>query len=434
MKHGLKLLLVGFIINLVVVACDSSSSLDDPNDSYFVKFYGGDGDQTGRDIVALPDGTFILFGTTKPTGPEKTSQWYLVKADAKGNVVWERRYGGPNNDEARDIELTTGNILVAVGNTYTTPTDRDIKVMTLNLDGTKIDSTTVALGSGTDEDAASVSQTSNGFIVAGSTSSTSLKAGSLANDQRDAVHLRFTNSLVQYPSSWAQSYGPGTYDAAIKVIEASPTQFYVFGYSNKTVAGQTVVNQNFWVYGIGQFGSPNSNEYTIGDPNSDEILSSISVKVTPGATDYFISGMTFGLTATRQSDVYVAKLREPLFPPVTTLPPPLFQKPLSIKLGNALPENTAIYTTQDGGFLLLTNEKSFNDNQNWMLTKVDTFGSPVWSLPIIFGGEGLDTCGSVQELPDGRIVLVGTMRTGKPDAGEFKMALIKVNPEGKFAK
>jgi len=95
----------------------------------------------------------------------------------------------------------------------------------------------------------------------------------------------------------------------------------------------------------------------------------------------------------------------------------LFQKPLSIKLGNGLPENTSIFTTQDGSFLLLTNEKSFNDNQNWMLTKVDTFGSPVWSLPIIFGGEGLDTCGSVQELPDGRIVLIGTMRTGKPDAG-----------------
>ncbi len=434
MSRSIRIGFIALVIQLVVGACDSSSNLDDPNSSYFVKFYGGDGDQTGDDIVALPDGTFILFGTTKASGAEKTSQWYLVKADAKGNVVWEKRFGGLNNEEARDIELTSANTLVAVGNTYTTPTDRDIMLMTFTLDGTKVDSTTVSLGTpGTDEDAASVTVISNGFIVAGSTNNTSLKAGSLANDQRDAVHLRFTPALVQYPNSWARSYGPGTYDAAGKVIEISPTQFYVFGYSNKNVAGQPVANLNFWVYGIGQFGSPNSNEYTIGDPNSDEILSSVSVKVTSGATDYFISGMTYTLTATRQSDVYITKLREPLFPSITTLPPPLYQKPLSLKLGSGLPDNTAIFTTKDGGFLLLTNEKSFNDNQNWMLTKVDTFGSPVWSLPIIFGGEGLDSCGSVQELPDGRIVLIGTMRTGKPDAGEFKMTLIKVNQDGKFA-
>jgi hypothetical protein len=52
----------------------------------------------------------------------------------------------------------------------------------------------------------------------------------------------------------------------------------------------------------------------------------------------------------------------------------------------------------------------------------------------VFGGDGLDTCGAVQELPDGRILLIGTMRTGRPDAGEFKMTLIKVNGEGKLLK
>jgi hypothetical protein len=422
------------IVALFLSACDSTSNLDDPNESYFVKFYGGDGDQTGDDVVALSDGTFILFGTTKPTGAEKTSQWHFVHADAKGNVIKEQSYGGPNNDEARDIELAPGNILVAVGNTYTTPTDRDIKVMTLNLDFGKIDSATVNLGTaGTDEDAASVTPISNGFIVAGSTSNTSLKAGSTANDLRDAVHLRFTPALVEYPSSWAKAFGPGTYDAATKVFEVSPTQFYVFGYSNKFVAGQSTVNQNFWVYSIGQFAGPSSNEYIIGDPTADDLLTSVSVKVTSSSTDYFISGVTYGPTATKPSDVYIAKLREPLFPSLTTQPPPLFQKPLSLKLGSSLPENTSIFTTKDGGFLLLTNEKSFNDNQNWMLTKVDTFGSPVWSLPIVFGGEGLDTCGAVQELPDGRIILIGTMRTGKPDAGEYKMTLVKVNQDGKFA-
>jgi len=432
MRIFLKSLFVGVVLQTIAISCDTSSNIDDPNAAHFVKFYGGDGDQTGADVVALPDGTFILFGTTKMSGPEKTSQWYLVKADAKGNVIWEKKYGGLNNEEARDIELTQGNTLVAVGNTYTTPTDRDIMVMTFSLDGAKIDSTTVGLGSGSDEDAITVSPISNGFLVAGSTSNTTLKAGSLANDQRDAVHIRLTNNLGLYPS-WSQSYGPDTFDVAVKVVEVTASQFYVFGYSNKNVAGQPIPNLNYWIYGLGITGGPNSNEYLIGDPNADDKLSSVSMKTTAGATDYFIAGLTYSMTSVRQSDAFITKLRDPLFPPVSALPPPLFQKPLSLKLGNDLPENTSIFTTRDGGFLLLNNEKSFNDNQNWMLTKVDTFGSPVWSIPIILGGEGLDNCGAVQELPDGRILLIGTMRTGKPDAGEFKMTLIKVSQDGKFS-
>ena len=82
----------------------------------------------------------------------------------------------------------------------------------------------------------------------------------------------------------------------------------------------------------------------------------------------------------------------------------------------------------------MANEKSFNDNQNWLLTKVGTDGSVSWNLPVVFGGEGPDTIGAVRELPDGRIVLIGTMRTGKPDVGETKMTLLKVNQDGKLLK
>ena len=80
----------------------------------------------------------------------------------------------------------------------------------------------------------------------------------------------------------------------------------------------------------------------------------------------------------------------------------------------------------------MANEKSFNDNQNWILTKVNNDGATAWNLPIVYGGEGPDSIGAVQELPDGRLVLIGTMRTGKSDTGELKLTLIKVNQDGKF--
>src|SRR5258708_30121673 len=110
MRARLNLIFIFIAFQLILIGCDTASTIDDPNRSYFVKFYGGDGDQTGDDLVVLPDGSFILFGTTTPTG--KTSKWYLVKADVKGNIIWEKTFGGPNNSEARGIELTSNNTLV----------------------------------------------------------------------------------------------------------------------------------------------------------------------------------------------------------------------------------------------------------------------------------------------------------------------------------
>ncbi|HRI80552.1 MAG TPA: hypothetical protein PLR06_13550, partial [Cyclobacteriaceae bacterium] len=213
------------LLFIVVVACDAPSTMKDPNDSYFIKFYGGDGEQTGDDFVELPDGSMILFGTSRPSAAGSKSQWYLVKVDGKGNVIhsWGKNgeliFGGPNDEEARDIELTNDNRIVLVGNTYKSATDRDVKVMTLTLDGVKIDSAQVPIFTSAgvdpfgDEDAASITQTTDGFIIAGSTTYVTL-AGKTANpgyaDTRDGINIRLNNNLTAYTlNGWPlqQSYG-----------------------------------------------------------------------------------------------------------------------------------------------------------------------------------------------------------------------------------
>jgi len=428
---------VSWILALILLAmsCDTTRNIEDPNSSYFIKFYGKDGDQTGADMVVLPDGSMMLFGTTRPTG--KNSQWYLVKTDPNGNVVKEYNYGGKLDDEARDLELTADGRLVAVGNSYSASANRDVMIMTFTLDGVKIDSTVVGFtdnsGNKTDEDALSVSLTSDGFIVAGSTSNTDLKPSpSPTNDTRDAMHLRFFNNLTQYPNTWNITHGPGTLDAAVKVIQYSPTQFYLFGYSNTSVTGHPTNDLNYWVFGLGINGGANSADLFIGNPNTDELLSSVALAPVQSGDGYILSGITYTNTgANITSDVYIARLRKTLaFNPSDNQVSP---KSLSLNLGSNLPINTAVYASRLSGFYVLSNERSFNDNQNWLLSKWNTDVTTAFQ-PIVFGGEGLDNIGSVEELPDGRIMILGTMRTGKPDAGEFKMTLIKANQDGKLAK
>lgn len=424
------------LVVLLWAGCSSTSSIEDPVNSHFIKFYGQDGDQTGKDLVVLPDGNMILFGTSKPTDATLGMQWYVVKVDPKGNVFWEKEFGGITDEEARDIELTTQpNKVVLVGNSTKTATDRDVMIMTINTDdGVEIDSSGVDTGG--DDDASSVTETDDGFLIAGSTTATTIYVKPPVSgqvDTRDALKIRVFADLTVYPSSWTQTYGYFADDTSQKIYQISPTLFHVFGYTNSPPPGQTVVNYNYWVFPLGANGDATADQIYPGTSSGNERLSSYCTS----PVGYFLAGLS--QNGTSPSDFFISEVRTPgpsgFQPgPVTAVPPGdiFYEKTLSINLGNGLPERSSVFPSQQGGFFVLGNENGFDGNQNWVLTKVDNVGSVAWSFPIVFGGEGLDNCGSVQELADGRLILIGTMRTGRPDAGEFKLTLVKVSAEGKF--
>lgn len=415
---------------ILLWGCDSQTTVEDPTATHFIRFYGLDGDQTGRDLVVLPDGSMVLFGTTRPTGAPKGSQWYLVRVDAKGAILWESEFGGLNDEEARDIELTSSNQLVLVGNTYKTAVDRDVLIMTVGLDGVKIDSAALPVrdtfGAPTtgDEDVSLVSETTDGFIISGSTTYVYPKAPVPGiSDTRDALKMRVFTNLTVYPSSWIQTYGYFSDDVSTKIIEESPGDFHVFGYTNNLPPGQTVINYNYWVYFLGSDGDPVGAQTYPGTMSGNEKLTSYG----RSAIGYYLGGVSE--SGTGASDFFASEVNVPSALLEFGV---IFEKALSINLGSGLSGHTAVFPSQQGGFLIMGDENGFDNNQNWVLTKRTIDGSPAWSTPIVFGGEGLDECGSIQELADGRLIIIGTMRTGRPDAGEFKLTLIKVNSEGKL--
>jgi len=430
----MRSLILALALGATLLGCDTASTVEDPTSQHFIKFYGRDGDQTGCDLVVLPDGSMILFGTSRPTAPTLATQWYLARVDPKGVIVWESEFGGLNNEEARDIELTSANQLVLVGNTYGNTfqsTDRDVMIMTVGLDGIKIDSATIPVRdifgvpiTGTDEDAAAVTETTDGFIISGSTTYVYAKAAvaGLA-DTRDALKIRVYSNLSIYPNTWIQTYGYFSDDASTKIVEATAGTFHVFGYTNNLPSGQTVPNYNYWAYILGANGDPTTQQVYPGTSSGNERLSSFCFS----PIGYFLGGLA--QSGSGPADLFISEVN---IPDALLGFSVVYEKSLSIALGTNPSGVTSVFPSQNGGFFVLGNENGFNSNQNWVLTKVNLDGSLAWSTPIVYGGEGLDECGAVQELPDGRIILIGTMRTGRPDAGEFKLTLIKVNSEGKF--
>ena len=419
----------------MLFSCDTASTIEDPDKNYFIKYYGGDGDQEGVDMVVGADGSVYLLGNSSNASSTTGKQLYLVKADAEGKLIWERTFGGKFDENAKDLELTTDGRLVILANSQKGAAENDILLMTVTLDGIKIDSTLVGLQTilGTpieaDEDAISISQTSDGFIVSGSTTSVTSK-GIAPEDFKDAFHLRLTNNLVIFnESDWSRTYGTIGSDVATGVYQVNSGLFYVFGFTNIDPASTSIADFNFWVYQLGQTGVPSGSQMYPGTIVTNEKLTSVIINPPQPGAGFLLVGTS--TDASGSYDIYVNKLRKTL-----TFNPSLdyqINKPLSASLGKLDIANAkvSIYASSSSGYLILANEKS-GTSDNFYLTKIDNDGQIAWTNPqnLIFGGQKDDYIGAVAELPDGRIIVMGTMSIG--DEGQLKMALIKLNKEGKF--
>lgn len=431
-----KLLWMVFLLG-ILAGCQTESTVDDPSATHFIKFYGSDGDQTGRDLAVLPDGSMVLFGTTTPTQPTKGAQWYIVKVDAKGTIIWEKEFGGMKDEQARDIELLASGDLVLLGNTYKSATDRDAMILIVSSStGALLDSTLVPLLNGVpsgDENVSTITELPDGtFLIAGTTTYTGPTkpdpTGGLAPglvDTHDALKIRLNADLTVF-TPWLQTYGLKADDGSAKIVPAPSVpgvygSYYAFGYTNFVSVG-TVINYNYALYVLDNLGDP-ANKVTYAGTTANETVSSVAAQ----SSSFLLSG----LASNTASSFYVVE---------TALPDeffgfPLTEKSVSIDLGTNLSGHTACWKALvSGGYYVLGEENGFDANQNWLLTKISNSLLPEWTQPIVYGGEGPDSVGAVQELPDGRVVIIGTMRTGRPDAGEYKLTLVKVNPEGKFEK
>ena len=75
--------------------------------------YGGSYIEELYEIVATPDGGFILVGSSssgisgvKTSISQGSLDYWVVKIDASGNILWQKDVGGSLNDELRSVRLT----------------------------------------------------------------------------------------------------------------------------------------------------------------------------------------------------------------------------------------------------------------------------------------------------------------------------------------
>lgn len=108
---------------------------DNNGDTLWSKNYGGPGDDVANCVKLTSDGGFILVGSTLDTNLG-TKDFYVVKTDGNGTLLWSRAFGGEEDDEAYSVEQSTDGdyIIAGVTNSYGAG-DSDIYVVKIDANG-----------------------------------------------------------------------------------------------------------------------------------------------------------------------------------------------------------------------------------------------------------------------------------------------------------
>ncbi|MCA9782629.1 MAG: hypothetical protein KC518_03540 [Candidatus Cloacimonetes bacterium] len=90
--------------------------VDSEGDTLWTRTIGGVGDDHPGDLLASADGGAVICGTTRSSGAGFSDFW-LLKVDSGGTVLWERTYGGELEDECWTLGAAADGGFLLVGNT-----------------------------------------------------------------------------------------------------------------------------------------------------------------------------------------------------------------------------------------------------------------------------------------------------------------------------
>ncbi|MGA3192317.1 MAG: hypothetical protein ABSD73_07365 [Candidatus Bathyarchaeia archaeon] len=187
--------------------------------------YGGTGDEQAYSVIQTSDGGYVWAGSATSFGAGSLDFW-LVKTDSLGNMLWNRTYGGSGDDEAECV-IQTGDGYAVAGYTNSTGAGGlDLWLVKTDLSGAQLWNKTY--GGAGDEVANAIVQTSDGgYALAGWT-------GSYGAGNYDFWLVKtYSSGTMQ----WSKTYGGGGDDEAFSLVQTSDGGYALAGFTDSYGAG-----------------------------------------------------------------------------------------------------------------------------------------------------------------------------------------------------
>lgn len=198
--------------------------------SHFQKVIGGSGDDRGRTINKTSDGGFIITGSSNSFGSGGHNT-YLLRTDGAGAILWSKSIGGSLQDEGKGVMQTSDGGFIIVGATYSFGAgNRDFYVIKTNNSGDVVWSKTYG---GTGDDYGFIIQETNDncFAMIGHTNS----YGNGGNDVY-FIKINSTGDIL-----WSRTYGGPGDDRGFSMEQTNDGGFIISGYTTSFGAGDADV-------------------------------------------------------------------------------------------------------------------------------------------------------------------------------------------------
>ena len=285
--------------------------ISNANQILWQKGYGGLGNDTCTTIISTIDGGFLLGGTsnseisgTKSESCRGSMDYWVVKIDSYGNILWDKTFGGNSNDSLNSLIQTN--------------------------DG--------------------------GYLLGGSSNSNS--SFEKTEDSRGLMDFWImklnSNGIIE----WQRTIGGEGNDSLYKVIQTYDGGYFIAGYSNSNASGEKIENSrgltDYWVLKLNEIGVVEWQK-TIGGDSNDFLYSAATCNdagfIIAGSSSSSVSGdktlINYG-----GSDAWILKL--------SNIGEILWQK----VIGGILDEGiNCIFQTSDDGYFLsgITSSPISND-------------------------------------------------------------------------
>ncbi len=254
--HGNPLMHDGWVLKL-----DKAGAIQ------WQKCLGGENFEELQDIKQTPDGGYIIGGYSGSnscdfSGNHGGADYWVIKLNSGGDVQWQRLLGGSNNDYCNSISLTKDGGYIAAGFSESADGDvtvnnggRDFWVVKLDVAGSIV--WQKSLGGSRDDVAQSITSNPDGtYVVAGYTGSNNgLVTGNHGEDDFWVVKLDGSGEPV-----WQQSLGGSRREMLFSIQSTADNGFVMVGWTNSNdgdVSGNhgTSGNRDIWLVKLGGNGS-----------------------------------------------------------------------------------------------------------------------------------------------------------------------------------
>jgi hypothetical protein len=400
-------------LGLCLLSCSLTATAQSPITTW-QKVLGGWGFDQANAITATLDGGYVVAGYSNSIngdvmGNHGNDDYWVVKLDGSGQMLWQKALGGSDYDQANAITATSDGGYVVVGSAYSTDGDvtgnhasADLWVVKLDGSGQVLWQKTLG-GSGTDIAYAITTTLEGGYMVAGSSNSINGDVtGNHGNSDFWVVKLDGSGNII-----WQKNLGGSGTDIAYAITAASDGGYVVAGYTYST-DGNVTGNHGFYDYWVVKLDRSGQVlwQKTLGGSALD-IAYAITASSDGG---YVVAGFTYStdgdVTGNHgEADLWVIKLDGDGHI--------IWQKALG---GSDTDAGRAITASSDGGYVVAGSSRSANGDLSsnngsddlWVV-KLDGGGTMLWQK--VLGGPGNDTAYAVTASSDGGYVVVGATDT-----------------------